>query len=145
MNSYQLSGSRRREFDGQLAEPSRNSRVGPQDLAGLNSRGKRTFLAVSPARHHPHQVRHDSHFAASICEDGKKKAKKNMEFTSKRKREKVKVRVSGFAVAQEKGSSKQHEVSVFFYFSFLCSRPVKKPRKRYMTDLRDENSMGNRS
>ena len=50
MNSYQLSGSRRREFDGQLAEPSRNSRVGPQDLAGLNSRGKRTVLAVSPAR-----------------------------------------------------------------------------------------------
>lgn len=51
MNSYQLSGSRRREFDGQLAEPSRNSRVGQQDLAGLNSREKeRTFLAVSPAR-----------------------------------------------------------------------------------------------
>ena len=43
-----------------------------------------------------------------------------MEFTSKRKREKVKVRVSGFAVAQEKGSSKQHEVSFCFYF--LCSR-----------------------
>lgn len=40
MNSYQLSDSRRREFDGQLAEPSRNSRVGPQDLAGLNSREK---------------------------------------------------------------------------------------------------------
>ena len=72
MNSYQLSDSRRREFDGQLAEPSRNSRVGPQDLAGLNSRGKRTVLAVSPAS----QVRHDSHFAASICEDGKKRPKK---------------------------------------------------------------------
>ena len=40
MNSYQLSDSRRREFDGQLAEPSRNSRVGPQDLAGLISREK---------------------------------------------------------------------------------------------------------
>jgi len=35
-----------------------------------------------------------------------------MEFTAKRKRQKVKARVTGFAVAQEKGSSKQHEIFV---------------------------------
>ena len=68
-----------------------------------------------------------------------------MEFTAKRKRQKVKARVTGFAVAQEKGSSKQHEVR-FVIKKNTFQRIRRKPSNtNTTTDLRNENSMGNGS
>ena len=48
--------------------------------------------------------------------------KMSMEFTAKCKRQRVNARVTGFAVAQEKGSSKQHEVRFRLRHDFFTSR-----------------------